>query len=173
MDPPTQPGAPWTETIVHAFSGPDGASPIGALTMDSHGNLFGTTFEGGASRPLAAGNVFELSPPATPGDPWALSVLYSFPGNDGDLAYPQAGVIFDKAGIIYGTANTGTGNPHGARGTGGIFKLTPPTDPGGAWTETVLHYLNGGTSDGSYPFDSLVFGEIWASLRNDRIWRQW
>jgi hypothetical protein len=156
MDPPMQPGGQWTESVIYSFSGPDGASPLGALVTDSQGNLYGTTFEGGSNRPLPAGNVFELSPTAISGNPWTLSVLYSFPGTDGILAYPEAGVIFDKSDNLYGTTNVSTS----LKKPGGVFKLAPPRQKGGVWTETVLHYLKGGPSDGSFPFDNLVWGKF-------------
>ncbi len=51
----------WRETVLHAFSGPDGGAPYGALTFDATGNLYGTTVAGGA---YDAGVAFELSPSA-------------------------------------------------------------------------------------------------------------
>jgi uncharacterized repeat protein (TIGR03803 family) len=71
----------WTETVLHSFTGiiyvasSDGGSPQAGLITDSKGNLFGTTYAGGAS---GVGTVFELSPPATAGGAWTEAVLSSF-----------------------------------------------------------------------------------------------
>jgi hypothetical protein len=86
-------------------------------------------------------------------------VLYTFAGGS-DGANPDAGLIFDASGSLYGT--TVFGGPLGCAylsfnlGCGVVFKLTPPTISGGAWTETVLHSFTGG-SDGANPFAGLIF----------------
>ncbi len=54
-----QSGGVWSETIVHSFAGGDGYLPLAAVIEDPAGNLYGTTFEGGA---YDAGTVFEISP---------------------------------------------------------------------------------------------------------------
>jgi uncharacterized repeat protein (TIGR03803 family) len=76
------------------------------------------------------------------------SVLYSFQGG-WDGAQPVAGLI-DKAGNLFGTTGFG-----GAADAGTVFQLTPPTTPGGSWTETVLYSFQGGT-DGFFPYSVLV-----------------
>ncbi len=59
MSPP-QPGfTKWTYTVLHRFTGPDGALPVAGLTLDSKGNLYGTTVAGGAG---GYGVVFEITP---------------------------------------------------------------------------------------------------------------
>jgi uncharacterized repeat protein (TIGR03803 family) len=87
-------------------------------------------------------------------------VIYAFQGGT-DGANPQAGLITDKAGNLYGTTSSGgTGNcgnfdPPLTCGT--VFELVAPTKAGGAWTENVLYRFQGGT-DGASPFSgSLVF----------------
>ena len=67
LSPPAQPGGAWSETILYSFSYSlinHGIGPLGALAMDSAGNLYGTTWLGG---PQGAGVAFELSPPAAKG----------------------------------------------------------------------------------------------------------
>lgn len=76
-------------------------------------------------------------------------MLYSFTGGD-DGSPPYAGVIFDGAGNLYGTTQSG-----GAHGAGVVFKLTPSQN---GWTETVLYTFTGGT-DGSLPLGGVVFDE--------------
>jgi uncharacterized repeat protein (TIGR03803 family) len=49
----------WRETVLHNFNGLDGANPAAGLVMDTEGNLYGTTMNGGASD---YGVVFEVTP---------------------------------------------------------------------------------------------------------------
>jgi uncharacterized repeat protein (TIGR03803 family) len=100
------------ETVLYSFQGmPDGANPgAGSLTMDTAGNLYGTTLAGGSHN---YGTVFELS---TAGKE---TVLYSFAGG-GDGVAPEAGLTWDAKGNLYGTTSEG-----GQHGQGSVFKLTP------------------------------------------------
>ncbi len=146
LAPPAQPGGAWTETVLYNFTGaPDGAYPIAGVIMDSAGNLYGTTINGGTS---GAGAVFKLAPPAQPDGAWTEAVLYSFSGPDG--AYPRSGVIMDSANNIYGTTFEGGGSGCGVYGCGAVYKL----DPSG--NETVLHGFTFGV-DGGFPIGGLIF----------------
>lgn len=78
---------------------------------------------------------------------WTESVLHSFNGADGYL--PLDGLIFDKAGNLYGTTNSG-----GSADSGAVFKLTPKQD--GTWTESVLYSFTG-SKDGGNPWAGLIF----------------
>jgi len=128
----------WTESLLYSFAGgTDGATPYAGVTFDAKGNLYGTTYSGGAS---SAGTVFQLSPSS--GGTWTESVLYSFTGGS-DGANPEAGLIFDPSGNLYGATSYG-----GASADGVVYKLTPNSD--GTWTESVLHTFTGG-QDGSIP----------------------
>jgi uncharacterized repeat protein (TIGR03803 family) len=145
LSPPVSQGAPWTETVLFSFSGPDGSSPFGRLLLDKSGALYGTTSGGGPSQ---AGTVFKLTPQA--GDFWTQEVLYSFSGGS-DGGNPEAGVIMGQNGRLFGTASTGgTGTLSG----GVVFRLDPPIVVGGAWTETVLKSFGG--PDGFRPLSRLV-----------------
>jgi uncharacterized repeat protein (TIGR03803 family) len=148
--PPTSSGGAWRYNILYSFGAlPDGANPRGTLTRDHNGNLYGSTQVGGT---FGCGTVFELSPPATAGGAWTESVLYSFDCiNNSDGAGPLAGVVFDNLGNLYGTTEGG-----GVHGLGAVFKLTPPSTAGGAWTETLLHSFQG-SHDGDEPFYGLTF----------------
>jgi len=75
-------------------------------------------------------------------------VIFSFNLADGNL--PDAGLVADKQGNLYGT----TAYNGGKYGLGNVFELSP-TKTGG-WKETVLHDFAGG-ADGAYPLDSLIF----------------
>ena len=79
-----------------------------------------------------------------------LTTIHDF-GSRGDGENPQAGVVFDQAGNLYGTTALG-GNQ---AGDGIVFSLTPPDGEGGPWTEAILHGFRG-QPDGSSPVSSLV-----------------
>jgi uncharacterized repeat protein (TIGR03803 family) len=139
---PTQ-GAKWTEAVLYSFQGgTDGAHPLRGVAFDGNGDLYGTTEDGGTA---GAGTVFKLTP--NPDGSWTESVLYSFSGG-GDASPPFGPVTLDKAGNLYGTAQSG-----GAYGHGAIFKLSPTN--GGQWKETIVHSFTGG-SDGDTPLGTMV-----------------
>jgi uncharacterized repeat protein (TIGR03803 family) len=101
-------------TVLHSFSGLDGAQPFAALIRDSAGNLYGTTWEGGASPfPGGYGTVFKLDTSNN------LTTLYSFT-NEADGSYPSGGLAMDSMGRLYGSAGGG-----GSGGWGTIFEITP------------------------------------------------
>jgi uncharacterized repeat protein (TIGR03803 family) len=99
------------ETVLHHFTGSNGADPYAGLVRDSVGNLYGTTFYGGAS---GYGVVFKLDPTGKE------TVLHSFTGGTTDGTEPRAGLVRDAAGNLYGTTQDG-----GASNRGTVFKLTP------------------------------------------------
>jgi uncharacterized repeat protein (TIGR03803 family) len=128
LSPPTQAGATWTSTLIHAFIVTDGAAPVGGLRFDSAGNLYGTTTVGGTGvcdiyfQP-GCGTVFELSPSGSAGGTWLLTTLYNFTGGS-DGAYPYAGLTVGKNSDLYGTTFWG-GKESGTSGFGTAFQLTP------------------------------------------------
>jgi uncharacterized repeat protein (TIGR03803 family) len=149
LSPPVVKGDPWTEKVIFSFGGTDGTLPSGRLLLDASGKLTGTTDGGGAGQ---AGTVFQLAPPAAPGAPWTETVLYSFSGGV-DGSSPAAGVVMNRQGRFFGTAQHG-GNG-GPRDSGGVvFALDPPAQPGGEWTETVLYSFGG--PDGFSPASLLT-----------------
>jgi uncharacterized repeat protein (TIGR03803 family) len=119
------------ETVLYGFTGKaDGNHPVAGLVRDSAGNLYGTTNTGGAAN---AGVVYKLEANGQE------KVLYSFTGG-ADGGHPDAGVIRDAAGNLYGTTYYGgTGYGYGV-----VYKL----DTQGQ--ETVLYSFMGG-ADGRYP----------------------
>jgi uncharacterized protein YceK len=87
---------------------------------------------------------------------WKEKVLYSFQGG-ADGSFPGGGLIFDKAGNLYGVTVQGgaTNCPPGWCGT--IYQLSPPKQKGGAWTEAVLYVFKGhDQNDGSSPTGTLI-----------------
>lgn len=150
----------WKETVLHAFAGsPDGARPEGGVIADAAGNLYGTTAVGGDAGD--GGTVFSLKRTSSG---WKETVLYSFrfgcgknQGTCGDGAVPEAGLIFDAKGNLYGTTFLGgtgdcTYNYAEGVGCGTVFELSPSSS---GRTEKVLYSFSGGT-DGGFPVDSLV-----------------
>ncbi|MFZ0286193.1 MAG: choice-of-anchor tandem repeat GloVer-containing protein [Terriglobales bacterium] len=151
---------------LHYFlgGGTDGGLPTGDLLIDSAGNIYGTTTAGGASYdsgfdscPQGCGTVFELSPESNGG--YSYAVLYSFCATSAlcpDGAYPQAGLVIDQSGNLYGTTLEG-----GSEQSGTVFELSPPSLPGGAWTEAVLHSFctTYSCTDGYFPYSKLVLDE--------------
>lgn len=133
-------GGQWTESVLYSFmNNGDGGLPTGNLIFDGAGNLYGTT---------SVGSVFQLVPA---GAGWTFNLLYAFNRSEGskDGNDPQAGLVFDAAGNLYGTTAGG-----GEFGLGTVFELTPSLE--GSWTETILHNFAGG-NDGSQPESSLIF----------------
>ncbi len=133
------------ETVLHTFN-PTGAEafPYAGLTADSAGNLYGTTYYGGDYN---YGTVFELMP--AQGGGWTQKVLHSFNFNGTDGAFPYAGVVFDGAGNLYTTTQSG-----GTHYAGTAVELSP--SQGGVWTEKVLHSFSSTTTDGVDPLAGLV-----------------
>ncbi|MGA2369618.1 MAG: choice-of-anchor tandem repeat GloVer-containing protein [Candidatus Korobacteraceae bacterium] len=115
-------GGGWTEQVLHNFTGAynDGAYPYGDLIFDTAGNHYGTTSEGGNA---GAGTAFELTP--TEGGSWTQQVLHSF-GIGTDGARPNAGLVFDAAGNLYGTTYFGGTNNSmcSCNSCGTVFELT-------------------------------------------------
>ena len=149
------------------FNGSNGEHPIGALTVDSAGNFYGATLAGGivygCLSSAGCGVIFEITPPAEPGGKWVGTTLHKFTGPPDGFA-PNGNLVVDAAGNVYGTTSEGgTGCNEGGCGT--VFELSPPAEPGGDWSETVL--LNFGPSaTGGAPMAGLIadgFGNLYGT----------
>lgn len=143
-------GGGWAKKILHSFheDGKDGYSPFAGLILDAAGNLYGTTVAGGAYN---SGTVFELM--RTVGGSWRERVLHSFDDDGADGTDPNASLVFDAAGNLYGTTSAG-----GADNSGTVFELTPQT--GGNWSENISHNFSNNGTDGTGPYASLVFDVV-------------
>src|ERR1035441_6130913 len=85
-----------TLTVLHNFTGADGAAPVAGLMIDQRGNLYGAAQFGGAH---SVGSAFKL---AHQSSGWIFTLLYNFAGgSDGSL--PAARVIFGPDGSLYST----------------------------------------------------------------------
>lgn len=124
------------ETVLHSFTGsPDGEGPYGGLVFDKHGNLWGTTPQGGAN---GTGTVFEITASGSE------HIFYTFPPpGSGAPTDPYSTLVFDKKGNLYGTTISG-----GQSGVGTVFKLTPKG------VEKTLLSFDG--SNGMYPYAGVV-----------------
>jgi len=122
----------WTESVLYAFNGPDGALPSYSLVFDGAGNIYGTTEEGGTNE---WGTAFELTPLR---GGWVETILHNFLGPE-DGQFPS-GFIRDGAGNLYGTTQ-GAGHLDG----GNVFEMTYSD---GTWNFNVLYNFNGGDDAG-------------------------
>ena len=119
----------WTLTTLHSFDGQDGGTPNGGLIFDATGNLYGTASTGGKAV-YGGGTVFEMTPDSCG---WSFHVPYDFclQLHCPDGSAPEAGVILDKEGNLYGTTSAG-----GEYSGGAVFELTPGSD---GWGENLLY----------------------------------
>src|ERR1019366_3106193 len=163
-----------TFTVLHSFTGPDGANPLAGLTIDRAGNLYGTTWAGGTANcyfKFGCGTVFKMK---HAGSGWILIPLYEFSGSDG--LGPEDRVIFGPDGTLYGQTTYGQGYDCSC---GDVFNLKPPPTrpqtPLSPWIDTVLHQFYPGAGEGNEPAGDLVFdsaGNIYGTTSvggNDRF----
>ena len=118
-----------TITTLATFTGANGSQPDSALTLDGSGDLYGTTYVGGANND---GSVFEIANGST-----SISTVASFNGTNGLI--PEGGVALDASGNLYGTTYEG-----GASSDGTVFEIAS-----GSATITTVVTFNG--SNGSGP----------------------
>jgi len=141
----------WKLKVLHSFGNAgDGAYPVSGLTVDSTGNLFGVTAQGGILSPACfgygCGTVYELT--REKNETWTEQIIHYFgSGTDGNL--PRGDLIFDASGAMYGTATLG-----GVYGAGNAFRLL--SSAGGTWKEQVLHNFGNG-KDGVNPYSGMIF----------------
>lgn len=141
-------GAAYAETSPNVLSSfgvnlNGGSNVYSGLTLDSAGDLYGTTANGGAH---GSGVVFRLNSAA---GRWTETVLYGFRGGLLDGANPHASLTWDGQHTLYGTTISGGLNKSCAGGCGVVFSLSPGL--GGQWVETVIYRFTGG-SDGAIPY---------------------
>ena len=133
----------WQEKVLHSFfprPSHDGANPDGGVILFS-GNLYGTTYSGGA---YGYGTVFQLVKQSTG---WTESVIHSFNQDGIDGATPRENLT-PVGGNLYGTTSAG-----GANFDGTVFQLTPAA--GGGWTESVLYSFSDTNGGSAFPSGGL------------------
>lgn len=144
-------GNTWTETVLYEFGShaKDGSYPMGRLIIDGNGNLYGTTYLGGANN---AGTIYQLK---RNGTSYTESVVHHFGGgNDG--ANPTSGLVADAAGNGYGTTYYGGTNKNCAA-FGGVFSCGTvyQISAKNGTTYNVIHNFAGG-ADGAFPWSDLT-----------------
>jgi uncharacterized repeat protein (TIGR03803 family) len=133
--------------VIYSFGGgTDGEYVDSDLVLDSAGNIYGSSVQGGT---FGSGTVFQLSPSGTT---WTHTVLYSFTGG-ADGSEPYKGVTLDTKGNLYGTAVAGGTGGGCEGGCGVVYQLT---QSGGGWVQSVIYNFTGG-NDGSGPGSGLTF----------------
>jgi uncharacterized repeat protein (TIGR03803 family) len=136
-----------TFNVLYNFTGgTDGGYPSDAVVQDTAGNLYGTTGVGGDLNCTfgGCGVVFEVDTSGTE------TVLHSFTGGTTDGEAPNAPVLRDNKGNLYGTTVSGGGTGCDGYGCGVVFKIDH------AGKETILYSFAGGTTDGCGPEQGLV-----------------
>jgi len=165
LTPPASPGAAWTEAELYSFKGgpSDGSTPLAGVVIGNGPSgrpmLYGTTGAGGA---YGGGTVFSLTPPGAAGEPWTETVLVSFVYSGKTVFRPAAPVAIE-GGVLFGTVEYGgyyTCAAPAPSGCGGLYAVTPPALPGGAWTPRLLYEFSaeGPDSDGQNPTTGMVMG---------------
>jgi hypothetical protein len=143
LTPPRGHGKLWHQTTLVSLSGADGNTAYGTVLQGPGGEVYAVTGYGGAGN----GTVIMLTPPAGGSGAWAETVLHTFNlATDGGT--PNAGLVRDAAGVLYGVAVEG-----GAGGYGTAFSLTP--QQGGGYAYQVLHAFTG-RPDAQSPAQPLV-----------------
>ncbi len=135
-------GSGFVETILHSFGATptDGTLPETQLTLDAAGNLYGTTYQGGA---FNNGTAFELSPPAHSGA-WQETILFNFDAPNSGTT-PSSPLIMDASGQLFGTSSDG-----GIDAQGAVYRLTPPPAGQTGWSKTTLWSFLG-NGNGTFP----------------------
>jgi hypothetical protein len=159
----------YRERPIHFFHGPDGFEPSTQLVADKSGALYGVTFSDSADlknctmlKGFECGVVYKLTPPAQGSSKWTESVLYRFSnvgaGFNGGYE-PLGGMVIDSSGALIGTTHSGgtTNCFDSFAGCGVVFRLTPPTNGGTLWNETILYtFGSNGANDAGQPQGSIV-----------------
>jgi uncharacterized protein YceK len=114
LTPPAPGKSTWTETVLYRFDpiNPNGPRPLGGLSVDRAGNLYGATqsYEPAQGR----GTVYRLTRPSAGNSTWSFSIVSQFYGTS-----PQSGLLIDAQGAVFGVASR-------AEAKGGfVYQLTP------------------------------------------------
>lgn len=155
----------WSAQVIYSFgtNTPDGINPKSRVSFDSHGNLYGSTYQGGNLPPPDQnfGAIFQLTH-ANGG--WSENILLTFIGM-GNGSNPTWGVIVDSAGNVYGTSpDADICGDHYACGT--VFELQQPN-----WRYSFI-YIFDHSDDGTVPYGAPIRdseGNMYGSTANGSL----
>jgi len=161
-------GSNGVEKILHRFNnnGKDGLMPTAGMVFDAHGNLFGTTSQGGIFQASGGGTAFELTPSSNGG--WSEKIIHNFGGGiNGIPGYLGGTLLTDTSGNLYGVTLNG-----GVNNVGAVYELSPSEN--GNWSEKTLYSFseendNGVTPTGGLHSDAAgnLYGTTFAGGAND------
>jgi len=145
----------WTYKSIHAFASPGGYYPEGGITAGAKGYYYGTTYYGGKT--YNAGTVYRLFESR---GVWVSQTVFTFTGG-ANGTYPFSTLATDAAGNLYGTTYQG-----GANNLGTVYELKAGKN--NKYTQKVLYSFKGGTTDGEYPYPSVIVdakGNLYGTTR--------
>ena len=131
-----------TLTNLYSFNNVDsisnGISPVAGLVQGRDGNFYGTTSSGGGIQ--NGGTVFRISPSGSLKTLWTFDLILIPANLDYDGSHPNAGLVQDGDGYLYGTTYTGGTNS----GVGTVFQISA----GGSLTLLHTFHEAGNSGDG-------------------------
>jgi uncharacterized repeat protein (TIGR03803 family) len=132
-----------SESVLHTFTGSDGCGPLQGLVRDKAGNLYGTTAPQLCTDCSGYGTIFKVDNKGN------FTLLHTFTGRSSDGLFPYYGhLTMDKSGNLYGVTWGG-----GAHGYGVLYEFSR------SGKFIVLHSFNNSSSDGCYPYGSVLMDE--------------
>jgi len=139
-------GGTWTQSVIHAFTGADGSGPGAPVSIDKHGNVFGTTPTGGAN---GMGTLYRMAPDGS--GTYTFRVIHTFTGGADGGGGSAGPLLIDAAGNLYGACTVG-----GVNGFGTVFKVSAVQ---GQWQLTTLYAFKD-QPDGALPYGSVILDKL-------------
>ncbi len=156
----------WKYNVIYDFCAKDGCAdgddPLSDLIVDKDGNLYGTTWAGGA---FSQGGIFQLHKSASG---WIETVIYNFSGginNSKDGRNPAAGLTYvgqssgapwDEFSPLFGTTANGGKYAHGT-----AFRLV---SDGSLWNLNIVHNFQNSAFPAGLAADSA--GNLYGGTRD-------
>ena len=141
----TNSGGVWTQSVIHAFTGADGSGPGSPVSIDKHGNVFGTTPTGGK---YSMGVIYVLQPM---GSSWKFRVVHAFTGGTDGAGGSASRLLIDGLGNLYGVCTVG-----GVNGLGTVYEVSLVN--GQVKFSTLYAFKL--PPDGALPYSGLIFDRL-------------
>jgi uncharacterized repeat protein (TIGR03803 family) len=142
----TNSGGTWMQKVIHAFTGSDGSGPGSPVSIDKHGNIYGTTPTGGA---YGMGTLYRIAPDGSGG--WKFRVIHNFTGGVDGGGGGAGRILIDAGGNLYGVCTDG-----GVNSSGIVYEMSTVH---GQWQFTTLYAFKD-QPDGARPYGALVFDKL-------------